>query len=46
MLILVELMCAADENLKTDKADVCELTMSFTSGQWGGAQDYQVSLLC
>jgi hypothetical protein len=39
-------MCAADEQLKSDMADMDELTMNFTSGQVSGAQDYQMSLFC
>jgi hypothetical protein len=39
-------MCAADEQLKSDMAEVNELIMNFTSGQVGGAQDYHVSLFC
>ncbi len=39
-------MCAADVQFRWDMADGYELTMNFTSGQLGGAQDYQVNLFC
>jgi hypothetical protein len=38
-------MCAAEQQLKSDTANVYELTMNFTSGLGGGAQDYQVRLI-
>ncbi len=36
-------MCAPDGQLRSNTADVYELTMNFTSKQVGGAQDYLVS---